>query len=158
MHIAAIAAISPAVIQIPTSKPSGMRKLGPERIPAAAGIFAAASVCIAADSVFVDAFIEVAVISAFDGPAALRGISVASASAAVGRPRFYSTAAAGAIGHHRSFRPTPTGSVRLYKLRFRIAIQRIGHDKARSSIFTSHKKYRHSPRSFFFYPSRAKDR
>lgn len=61
-----------------------MRKLGPERIPAAAGVFAAASVCIAADSVFMGIFIEIAVVSAFDGSAGRGRIVTVAATTTIG--------------------------------------------------------------------------
>lgn len=63
---------------------SGMRELGPEGVPATARVLAAASVCIAADSVFMGIFIEIAVVSAFDGSAGRGRIVTVAATTTIG--------------------------------------------------------------------------
>lgn len=116
---------------------SGMCKFGPEGVPATAGVFAAASVCIAAYSVFVCVFIEFPVIGAFDGFAIHIGIAVAAA-AGIGHC-LWRASAVGMLWHRRSFRSAATGSIGLYELRFRIVIQCVGRYKPWHSTFTSHK-------------------
>lgn len=134
--VVAVATLCFTVIQIATAKPSGMGKLGPEGVPAAAGIFAAASVCIAADSVLVRVLVVVAVIDALGRFTV--DFRIAVTAAVWLHYCFRRTAATGTIGHNRDFR---SGSIR--------------GNIFRCSTLMSHKKYRHSPRRFFLYPSRA---
>ena len=82
-----VTALRFAVIQVTAAKPSGMGKLRPEGGPAAAGIFAAASVCVAADSVFVGVFVVVAVIGALGRLTVDFRITVAAAAGIIGHSR-----------------------------------------------------------------------
>lgn len=116
---------------------SGMGKFGPEGVPAAARIFAAAPVCIATNSVLVCVLIEIPVIGAFDRLAVHIGIAPTTAIRI--HYRFRRATAVGTLRHCRSFCSAATGSIRLYGLRFRIVIQCFGRYKPWHSTFTSHK-------------------
>ena len=118
--LVAVAAFRFTVIQVATAKPSGMGKFGPEGVPAAARIFAAAPVCIATNSVLVCVLIEIPVIGAFDRLAVHIGIAPTTA-----------------IRIHYRFRRATARSILLCV--FRIVVQRIRCNQAWHSTFTSHK-------------------